>query len=156
LALEFANHLPTRFWLPAALTAIGQGILLSDQVEWLGALQPAHLPGWLMGQSLLVVGLCNAVWIARRCRAEEPSMQRMWHDFRDQFGLLWALRIAEQLNTTARVAGWPVELRWRGFFHSDGTRLRGDTLAELGPGFQQAWHNLLRRFVSAEWIERRI
>jgi hypothetical protein len=41
-------------------------------------------------------------------------MARAWIDFRDAYGAVWGVRVAERLNVAARRHGWPVLFAWRG------------------------------------------
>ncbi len=86
------------------------------------------------------------------------ARDRVWRDFRDRFGTLWAFRIMERVNTAASLAGWPVRLEWNGF-HTlplDADRSRTSVAAdEQYRGVDQALWNLLRRFVSSDWCQAR-
>lgn len=85
------------------------------------------------------------------------SLNLVWHDFRDSFGMLWGLRVAEQINFAARSSGWPLTLRWQGFVDEQGKPLDLDLLPEeTRKSLDQAIQNLLRRFVSPEWIAARM
>jgi hypothetical protein len=81
---------------------------------------------------------------------------RLWSDFRRQFGLVWSQRIRDSFNETARKSGWPVLLAPAGFLANpgEGTRHFGDerTLGEM----EHCLRWLLRRFVDPEWIDRRL
>jgi hypothetical protein len=86
------------------------------------------------------------------------AQDRVWRDFRDRFGTLWAFRIMERVNTAAILAGWPVRLEWNGFQTSplDAAPSRtAMTVDEQDIGVDQALWNLLRRFVSSDWCQAR-
>jgi hypothetical protein len=156
LLLGILNHLPTRFWPVALLVGLAQGMWLSDQIAWLRWLWPWNGSFWLAGHTLLLAALLAARWTAGRPRGAASGFDRLWLDFRDQYGLLWALRLAEQLNATARLSQWSIELRWNGLRWANGRVSSSAPAQEVPAGFQQAWHNLLRRFVSTDWIARRM
>lgn len=64
-------------------------------------------------------GLMTAVpwlgWLGLRARRRDSSaFDRLWLDFRDQWGLMWSQRVREQFNAAAQNAGWGVTLKWRG------------------------------------------
>jgi hypothetical protein len=92
----------------------------------------------------------------------------VWLDFRDAFGVVWALRVADRFNATAQICGWPVRLGWHGLnvdrglgeanqsAQSDANSTSPAALAgEIGQQMQSTLATLLRRFVSPEWIEQR-
>jgi hypothetical protein len=156
IALGLINHLPTRYWLSALLVGIGQAVLLCEHVAWLTLLNPSPSgPAWLVGQTLIVLALITATVTRRRSKANMDESDRLWFDFRDQFGLLWGLRFSERINAASGLAGWPVELHWNGFRYRDGRSSIKQRSGDEFPKFQQAVDNLLRRFVSDEWIARR-
>lgn len=139
-----ANVLPTRFWAAGLLFAAGQyGLLFAPQ--W----SP------LIGLALCVVAtLLTAVQLTPR--SSPRPWDRVWLDFRDLYGALWGLRLMERLNSVAQASGWDVRLSWWGFVDSTGpcdvSRLPPDLADRLG----QAFDNLLRRFVTDEWIAARL
>lgn len=110
IAVGTLNYLPTRFG-PAALVLAA---MCAGQLVWLFA--PERLPGWV--PVTLDVVLLALPWLAWLCgwRAykERSAFDRLWLDFRDRIGLLWAQRVRDQFNAAAVNAGWPVVLRWSG------------------------------------------
>ena len=108
-----ANSLPTRFWLSSLLAAAGQTMLLVDHLP-LGIIGGGDR-GLLLGLALCVaaIGLAAAGLPARR--AQRVPLDRLWLDFRDLFGALWGLRVAERVNASAALYRWNVALSWDGF-----------------------------------------
>jgi hypothetical protein len=88
----------------------------------------------------------------RRSSSARQSLDLLWCDFCDRFGVVWGLRVAERINATAAQHGWNVRLTWRGITQADGTALTSPPCAEL----DQELRSLLRRFVSAACIDRRL
>jgi hypothetical protein len=128
IGVTVINYLPTRLGVAAILVAIGCGWnlagVLSDR-------SGSGLGGWCIGLAPW------AGWIAMRTKADAPSAaDRLWRNFRDHYGLIWALRVREQFNRAATNAGLACELRWQGF-RGDG----GETACEL-------LRDLLKRFLS--------
>ncbi|MBW3535576.1 MAG: hypothetical protein KY453_10240, partial [Gemmatimonadetes bacterium] len=109
--VETVNMLPTRFWCAILLLAAGQITLLVASTtagfEALGGVGP------LLGLALCITSLA-AAWLAPSPQAQAP-LNRLWLDFRDLFGVLWGLRVAERFNAASSQYGWPVVLTWRGF-----------------------------------------
>ena len=115
VAIGWLNYLPTRGWPCATLAATGQILLLAEHLP-LGPLAELLGPAQrnLAGSGSLFVAALVMVFISARVRTEEPH-QQLWLGFRDCFGALWALRVAERFNSTAVRCDWPVRLRWSGF-----------------------------------------
>ncbi len=121
LVAELLNYLPTTSAPAAGLVLAGQVFLLAQQLPgaaWL----PEPRGSW--GLSLLSAGVLAAavVWqlrprslVAPASSDDAAALDRAWRGFRDAYGALWALRVAERINTTSRQHGWPTRLRWRGF-----------------------------------------
>lgn len=141
LGLGVLNYLPTNLGLAALLLGVGAG------VEWwdLATEGKSELAAQALPLGRLQVAMAPLVgWIALTTRSPASSeFDRLWRDFRDRHGLLWAQRVREQFNASANHAGWPVVLRW------SGVRLqRGAALPE--PEVQEAivatLRALLKRF----------
>lgn len=148
------NYLPTRFW-PAALLTCGGQIILHWQYRPFAA-ETTESPSFaLWGLGLLAAGAVTAAVLARWQATLSDPLNRLWIDFRNQFGAVWALRIAERINSQAKQSGWQVRLGWHGFTTSDGGSI--DAAGEsVRPELEAALRTLWRRFVSPEWIKRRI
>jgi hypothetical protein len=140
------NYLPTRYGLAAA------GLSVLFILEYL-ALSPL---GWPPGRRALIwlwVGwtLCLSLWIARwnavRVPAAPSSCERIWYWFRDNWGVVWALRVLERFNRAAEVSGWPVRLTWFGL-----TTLTGQEGAGAPPSpaeTEATFRNLMKRFAES-------
>ncbi|MEX2558441.1 MAG: hypothetical protein WD403_00940 [Pirellulales bacterium] len=157
IGVGWINHLPTRYWLASGLVAAGQLCLLSDQLPFglppLGPWRP------LLGLACLVLAIVLAARAARRRPAVVRPLDRLWHDFRDAFGLLWAARVAERFNASAAMYDWPVRLGWGGLKASPTGDEATPSPAEADPRLKTMETNLkslLRRFVSPAWIARRL
>lgn len=142
------NYLPTARSTASMLYAAAQVCWLVDQ-----------FPHWLRFEfaEREVIGslfLCAATWVAARTprRTARAPLDRLWLDFRDAFGLAWTLRVAEQFNSTAARSGWPIALGWNGARRASSE----PNDAPLPPAALQCLENLLRRFVSRDWIEVRL
>lgn len=145
LAAELANYLPTRYAPAALFVFAGQICLLSGQLpmvrEWL---RPA--PG--IGLGLLASGVLLATALASRLRRAPSPQDQAWLSFRDAFGVLWALRVAERINAVAKTQNWPVRLGWRGFCPAEGGAGDVSTDAHLRAAIEQALVGVLWRFVA--------
>jgi hypothetical protein len=143
------NMLPTRYWLSAICVGSAQTALLlgyKDQAnQW-----PA------IGVCLLAAATIAAFWSARRQRTTATPLERVWFDFRDLFGVVWALRIGEQLNKSSEMYGWGVNMRWDGLFDTS----TGEPVTTLDEATEaaiaQSLRTMLRRFVSPQWLDARL
>ncbi|MEK6234926.1 MAG: hypothetical protein N2C14_09455, partial [Planctomycetales bacterium] len=118
----------------------------------------AALGCFLAGLALLALGFPAAR------KAEHPA-DRAWLDFRDAFGALWGLRVAERFNAAAEQYDYGGRLRWHGLDAEileadvlDPESLRPDDPAnerELPENMRRVLEILLQRFVSREWLRDR-
>jgi len=82
-------------------------------------------------------------------------LNRLWIDFRDTFGIVWAQRIRERVNATAGSEDWPVRLDRNGFvLVADDDKTATDLRTR--ERIEQTLRWLLRRFVDPVWIDRRL
>jgi hypothetical protein len=143
VAVGLFNILPTRYWPSALLAGIGQAMLLSAHL-------PILLPGIPADHRTGAVLWCCAValwgWDLPRRRKVQQPLDRLWLDFRDLVGALWALRVRERINAAAVQYGWRLRLGWKGWIIE----------RPPPPSFQRSLQMLLRRFVSPAWIARRV
>jgi hypothetical protein len=113
LAVGVLNYLPTGL-APAALALLlGCALELVSLAASASTGQAHHLAleaGW--------IALAFVPWIAlgslRAARPPASEFDRIWLDFRNRFGFVWAQRLREQFNRSVANAGWPVVLRWQG------------------------------------------
>jgi hypothetical protein len=159
--LGLVNGLPTRHALATLAAGLGQGCLLAD-------LAPAAIaqvfPGTIDATMRVLLGLacCAAaivLWAWRLCpdRAGCSGGDRAWLDFRDLYGAVWGLRVAERFNAAAEQHAWPCKLGWRGIVARRAADDAADGAASRDPppAARQALLGLLRRFVDEAWIAER-
>lgn len=151
IGIGLVNLLPTRFWLNSLLLASGHVLLLARYLPlierpWIAS---ADLTGFAV--MILALGLATM----NRRHQPEHGLDRVWLDFRDSFGTLWGLRVVQRVNAVAQASEWPIMLHWFGFFG-----LETEGLDKLPPetrrALEQTLRNLLRRFVSEQWIASRL
>ncbi len=151
LLVGLANYLPTRFWVASLLVATGQVLLLSEHLPF-GTFATDAVDR-LIGVALFVLAIGTvAVGFPPRRRGRTP-LDQVWIDFRDWFGAVWGLRVAERMRASATLYHWPVVPTWHGFAPAEGK----ETLApEVETELLRSLRSLLRRFVSPEWIAERL
>jgi hypothetical protein len=138
-AAGWVNYLFTRHWLAATLWLVAQGMWLGPWIAPIRFVHPeAHAA---CGQALFAA----ALYLAAYGRHSPPAAAHdaVWLEFRDAFGLVWAMRLLERFNAQARSSGWPWRLTWRGFCPSQDAACN-----ELPPAAQAMLAGALRRFLS--------
>jgi hypothetical protein len=143
------NGLGTRHWPSSLLYGGGQLALLLPYVSADAPLAGGQAALWGLSGILLS-------WIligASRLPGRKPRMplDRAWLDFRDAFGVVWALRILERMNASAKMYDWPLTLSWQGFCPRESAQYD-----EVPAAVEESFRTLLRRFVSPEWIDTRV
>jgi hypothetical protein len=184
LASQLLNHLPTRNWPTALLVTLAQIAWLANYLPWVTDISSSYLP--LAGLVLATFAICLASRPMRVSHHGREPIERVWLDYRDSYGVLWALRVAERVNASATKCGWPMRLTWGGL-RNDGVqsvegqaaqpttedeamancklqiancKLDGASLHAVednsGTAMRQHLKSLLLRFVSKEWILERL
>lgn len=158
------NGLGARFWPSSLLYCAGQLVLVIPFLTTNSPLGNSVGPIWGLGGIVLAWALMAAGW-PRPAPARAP-LDRVWLDFRDAFGMVWALRVMERINAAARMYDWPVRLSWHGFHDAaqgeagQGGAHQGDAQqsepVDVPLAVEKSLRSLLRRFVSPAWIEARL
>lgn len=161
IAVGVINWAPTRFFLVAILVAVAQIILLAEQLPLLAGfdqpplLSPGVAPFLML--AAIVAGWITALWAKHRPRSQ-PGLDRLWADFRNVYGLVWALRVAERVSVAAELRESKIALGWWGLRPrelNDPSTVNVPTDADEA-AMLAAMRGLLRRFVSHEWILDRL
>ena len=147
IGVGVANYMLTRFSLAGLLYGVGQAFLLLPLLSIFASVWLYH---WLVGTAFVATAALLLWFQTRSNRSRDSGWNRVWRDFRDAFGLVWSLRVMERFNATSKLAGWEAELSW---YRIDG--LEKATPEEVRE-IERCIRTLLRRFVSAEWIDERM
>ena len=154
ILLGLLNRIGTRYWLAALLVAVGQCLVLAGHLPWVR--HELEGIGTLLGLACFAGAILVVHLQARGAPQSIAGFDRAWIEFRDRFGTLWALRVADRINTLAERQQGGLRLTWQGLRDSSDRnqvlQLDADTEAIL----QQNLKNLLRRFVSVDWIAERL
>ena len=175
LVMGAGNYLGLRF-SPSALLWIA-GLLLI--VLTLCPATSEWVAGARMGRALGTLCVVASAWLADRqaARAHAPGtpLDRVWRDFRDLFGIVWARRIQERFNDEAAKQGMPLRLGFDGLEEADPVRCRSraptqtalvpaESADRRSPGpfdaralaaAETSLRWLLQKFVDREWIDQR-
>ncbi|HEY2827000.1 MAG TPA: hypothetical protein VGJ04_05310 [Pirellulales bacterium] len=184
LLLFGVNYLPTRFGPASLLATIGEAQLLWPYLPLTSfADSPSFSRGiTLLGAGICVAWATSRIRFAQRrdwrnSAAPLPAWTNVWLAFRDMYGLVWGARMLERIESllqSSNVAAW---LQWNGF-HSpslDANSTDHHPLRSLQPSssiitepqqpaslpaamaaVEPGVRNLLRRFVSNNWIDQRL
>ncbi|HET6883538.1 MAG TPA: hypothetical protein VFI31_25525 [Pirellulales bacterium] len=150
VVMQLFNYLPTRYAAAATLAAAGQVCLLADYLP----LVPGG-PTWLFptGLAALSSAVLLAAMLSRRQRPGQDKRQAAWLNFRDAFGALWGLRVAERVNALAAEQTCVLRLTWHGF-ETAKSESPPECVAtpEDNDRLWRALRSVLNRFVSDEWF----
>jgi hypothetical protein len=113
VVVAVTNYLPTRYALAAAALA-ALFILEYLAISPLGWPSARRAVVWSWLGWILALAIWLATWNARRVPEARSSCERLWFWFRDNWGVVWALRVLERFNHAALVSKWPVRLTWFG------------------------------------------
>jgi hypothetical protein len=115
IAVGILNYLPTRLAAASLLLLAGAGL------EFAVLLHVLERPASDLG-GYLIAFVPWVAWAAARSQPLAASQfDRLWLDFRNRFGFVWAQRLRDQFNRSAANNRWRVVLRWQGLRLLPGT-----------------------------------
>ena len=153
IVVQLLNYLTTRHAAAACVACPGQACILAGYLPFPPERSALLLP---LGLALLSVAVMMAAAFACRRRRSAEGWQAAWLDFRDLYGALWALRVAERVNSIAVEQSCPMRLNWHGFARAE---LSADSATEAPCSketapLQRALRSVLTRFVSTDWLAK--
>ncbi len=86
-------------------------------------------------------------------RTLDSPFDRLWHDFRNEFGLVWARRVQDRINIEAQKENWPLKLEIHGFIWNSGS-IDAHTRTQTEARLEHHIRWLFRRFVSEAWLDQ--
>lgn len=161
LAMGVGNYFGTVYGVSAALWGVALFFVIAPLCPASAPWAPAPDASRNLGTLFLVASGWHCVWrVRQRKRAPDP-IDRVWQDFRNDFGIVWARRIQERFNEAAQKSNWPVRLTPHGLKPAVGAESsQGVSTTDLPPQDAAAMETtlrwLLRRFVEPDWIDRRL
>jgi hypothetical protein len=142
------NYLPTRYRLAAVTLGLGfyaeyRGLTSASRDPRALATLWSTLP-FMLASALFVADLAAPV------ASNPPSvLEATWFWFRDHWGVVWALRVLERFNASARAQRWPIQLTWHGLAPS----VRAQTDPVVPEEAEATFKSLLRRFADPARID---
>jgi len=153
LIMGTGNYFGTRYAMPSFCLAVSLMLLVMP----LSAVVPSAFPDAEHARIWATIGISAAIvcasWLARRRSTSPEPVDRLWIDFRDSFGIVWAKRIQDRVNQRAVQENWPVRLEMHGLVWA---QKDCDPLLKPTDRVEHTIRWLLRRFVDPEWIEQRL
>lgn len=154
LVMGSGNYFGTRFTLAGMLLAAAL-LLLILPISTLSPVQ-SFTPesGRVWATILFGASAWSAFREGRRSISAANPFDRLWLDFRDYFGIVWAKRVQDRINQTAETERWPVRLELHGLTPVAGQS--GDAVNTNSQKIEHAFRWLFRRFADTEWIDVRL
>jgi len=166
LLMGSGNYLGTRYSLPAAIFIVALCLVVGS----VSAVAPTAVQGSWLARQLATIALGLSVLLAERISLAIPTtarssgddtdetsqlatFDRLWHDYRETFGIVWAKRFQERMNGIAAQQQWPARLGDAGLEWQDSPNTDQDLVQER---IDQTFRWLLRRFVDPPWIDERV
>jgi hypothetical protein len=156
LAMGAGNYLPTRYALSAVLLAVAECLVVAPVSETAPPLDlpPETLRLW--GTAALALAVLWGERQSRRPTLAPSPLDRVWFDFRDAFGIVWARRLCDQINQRAEAEQWLWRLTDDGFVPFPPRPPHQPRLPPDDPRLEHALRGRLQRFVDPEWIDQRL
>jgi len=144
LIMGTGNYWGTRFTMAALFALVSEVILVTS----------GNAPTWrLVAAALMLLAVSTKIMSWKGQQAGPRTWNGLWGDFRNSFGIVWANRLADRVNTEAKKEGWAVRLQPQGFVAATPGEAVNFILDARKIDHTLRW--LLRRFVDDEWINRR-
>ncbi len=153
LLMSAGNYIGTRYWASACLYAMALCLLVAPvsavAPQGLSADASRSLAGLVLGAAVGVADVSS-----RRRRPAPSSLDGLWEDYRNLFGIVWSRRLQDRLNAVASQQKWPLRVAPSGFHWSQ--TITREQRQETEIKVEQSLRWMLRRFVDPEWIDSRL
>jgi hypothetical protein len=145
-ATGVTNYLLTRYGPAAILLGIGE-LLEYLSLTRDGWTSDTRIAAW-SGYACCMVAAIWTAYLRSGSSRGSNALDRPWFVFRDHWGVVWALRMAERFNKSAELLHWPCRLRWFG-----AVLLVGHEPCEIPDVAATTFRGLLRRFITPERLK---
>ncbi|VAX38595.1 hypothetical protein MNBD_PLANCTO02-2896 [hydrothermal vent metagenome] len=157
LMMGVGNYFGTQLTLPAILAGCSVILIVVPLTTTVSPVVPVLVLAMTFPAAVAMHGL-SIIWaywsLRKRSNTETGSpYNQLWFNFQNLFGIVWAKRVAEQINQAAESKQWQVRLELHGLVWQQTeltTEQKTETIKELDKHLRWA----LLRFVEEEWIER--
>ena len=155
LVMGTGNYFGTQFTVPSILAGIAL-LLAVGSFSAVGGEQcsdPQHLRLW--ATVCLSAAIVVAAAISRSVSNVPSGCDRIWIDFRNQFGIVWASRIQVRINDAVKRENLPARLTIHGLIWADES-VNDDVKSQTEIRYEHLLRWWLRRFVDPEWVDQRM
>ncbi len=155
LVMSCGNYFGTRYTLPSVLFAASLALFVGPMSPTLVGMLPSPEAARLTGSLLLafstLIVLGRSRVAALPAGTQTTSLDVVWFEFIETFGMVWAKRVMDRVNQSAAHEKWAGRLELHGFVWqqdcSDAERTRTEER------FDHTLRWLLKRFVEPTWID---
>ena len=155
LVMSTGNYFGTRYTLPTILFAAAEVLLVAPLSSTVPGVFPSAETARLLASIACLLAVLIAAVRASWTIPVQRDWDRVWLDFLDSYGLVWGKRVMDRLNEAARHEKWTLQLDWHGFVPVTRGDIEQDS-ARTDERLDHMFRWLLKRFVDAEWIDRRL
>ncbi|MBI1344984.1 hypothetical protein GC163_01700 [bacterium] len=150
IVMGFGNFVGTRLSFPALIA--GAALLLLQ-------ISLSRLPGWddeeitlyrHLSAMLIGVNASYSLWLSGIFSRADDGVNRVWQDFVTLYGLVWSRRLLDRFQILVDKHQWPCRLTANGIVWT------AVPAPETQAAVEQALRWFLRRFVDADWIDKRL
>jgi len=155
LMMGVGNYFGTAFTFPAMLAGCSVVLIVVPLTATAPAFFPAREMAFPIAVATHALSILWVYWQVKKqhkTEADSPYHQ-LWFDFQNLFGIVWAKRVADQINQAAESNNWQIRLELHGLVWQQ-TELTAEQQSETIKGIDQQLRWALSRFVEEEWIER--
>ncbi|MBW3539442.1 MAG: hypothetical protein KY476_04160 [Planctomycetes bacterium] len=150
LLMGAGNYAGTRWTVPVVLYAAACGLLVFERAGWLASGSAPQRATLCLGGSAAALW-----WAASRRRFARDGLDRLWADFRDTFGIVWARRAADRINEALLARELPLRMGIEGLYEFSTESVDEALIEESRAQAEQTLRWLLKRFVDPAWIAER-
>jgi len=156
LVMSGGNYFGTRYTMPTFYYAAAIVLLVVP----MSVAAPDFFPERSMARFMASLGFLLAIGEAssRSNAAPNDEISRfdvLWFDFMDSFGMVWAKRVMDRVNESARHEKWAMHLELHGFVPI-AEPPSADELLRTDERIEHTFRWLMKRFVDPEWIDARL
>lgn len=156
LIMSGGNYFGTRYTLSSFFYAAAIVLLVAP----MSAAVPDFFPERTTARFMASLTILLAIAETNRRSIPVPDdgishLDVLWFDFMDSFGMVWAKRVMDRVNETARHEKWTMQLELHGFVPIAESP-SADELLRTNERIEDTFRFLLKRFVDPEWIDARL
>ncbi len=161
LIMSGGNYFGTRYTMSTFYYAVSIVLLVVP----MSVASPDFFPERSTARFIASLGFLLAISETNRRSKAEPDdeisrFDVLWFDFMDSFGMVWAKRVMDRVNESARHEKWAMHLELHGFVPVAEAPVAdspsADELLRTEERIEHTFRWLLKRFVDPEWIDARL